>query len=393
MQQKKLIRVLISLFIALLGFATMTPILSMYARDAGASVGLIGLLLGVYPLVDLVIAPVTGRISDRVGRKPVILVSLLGFIGGWLVLAIAENPLLFLCSQLLAGFGSSQITITHAYIADVTLPEKRTRGMGFFGMTFALAFIIGPPLGGLLSTYGSMYPPLAAASFAALSFIFTVIALPEPIEIKQREHVKHLGLRTGFRPVVMALIVFYFIVVFTESQINAFFAIFSEDAFSWGRREVGMTFGLIGLIGAILQGVFMGRLVRRFGRKALVRMGLGFLGCGLLLIGSSSIVGISLQMTILFSGVSSAAIGFALCLPVLSSLVSVETRPELQGKILGVLMSFSSLGRMFAPVIGGVVYQQISPAAPFWLGGILALAAVIPAHRLVYALKNPAVEG
>lgn len=376
--------VLTVLFMSLLGFATMVPLLPLYARELGAGNALVGLLLGIYSLTDLVIAPLAGRISDKVGRKPVLIFSLVLFSSGWLLLAFADSLYDFIFSQVLTGLGSSQITVTYAFIADLTPPQRRTKGMGFFGMMFALAFIIGPPMGGLLSTLGDRLPAFTAAGFCALALLATITIISEPLRTSASEEDDDPSIiRRPLSRLILVLLFLYFLTVFVESQITSLFSLYGQDTFGWGKRNTGMYFGVIGIVGAVVQGGVIGRLVPRTGRRILLPIGFFLLAIGMLLVAvpgfllrHNPVSGMGSPLWAYTGAVFSAA-GYAVLLATLSSLVSVHTSRVNQGRSLGFLQASSSMARMLAPMAGGLVYASVGPWMPYGAGAALALATAL----------------
>ncbi|MBD3166999.1 MFS transporter [bacterium] len=383
-------RILTALFLSVFGFATTVPLLSLYAREMGAGEAGVGILLAIYPLIDLLLAPLVGRLSDRWGRRPVLLVAQLCFTLGWGTLALADSVWMFALSQLLTGLGSTQITITYAYVADVTPPEKRTRGMGLFGMVFAGSFVLGPPLGGALSSLHGAAPAALAAGFTLLAFLFTYLRIDEPP--RREQNVRDLPKRAGLNRIIVALIALYAVIVFMETQITAMFGLYAQDLYGWGKRETGMFFGLFGLTGALVQGVAAGRLAGRFGRPFMILSGFLFALVGML---GMTLAGVFADGPAwVYGGVIAAALGYGLLVPSISSLVSLHAPRRLQGQVLGVLQAAASLSRVLAPAVGGLLYQRIAPYAPYGLATILALVGFFAAlaGRRAFRVRQSHVE-
>ena len=371
-----------TVFIHLLGFGIIIPLLPYYAERFGASGLTVGLLTTSFSLAQLLFAPVWGRLSDRIGRRPVLLGSLILTGVSYLVFAVAGSlPVLFV-SRIFAGVAGATLSTAQAYIADTTTPENRTRGMGLIGAAFGMGFIFGPAMGGILSRWGFSVPAYAAAGLALTAFLFALALLPESLPPEERTAAaRRRQSATSFRealrrPTVGVVLGLFFVVTLCFSGMEAILALFCERFFHWGPHQIGYLFAYVGIVAAVLQAGIVGALAKRFGERALVRAGLALMGAAFVTAG----VVPPLALFLVTMGV--VAIGSGLITPSLSGLVSVATPPDEQGGILGIYQSLGSLGRAVGPFLGGLIYDVVSPGAPLWMAGAVLLAAAVAAARI-----------
>jgi MFS transporter, DHA1 family, tetracycline resistance protein len=369
-----------TVFIHLLGFGIIIPLLPYYAERFGASGLTVGLLTTSFSLAQFLFAPLWGRLSDRIGRRPVLLGSLILTGVSYLVFAVATSlPMLFV-SRIFAGIAGATLSTAQAYIADTTTPENRTRGMGLIGAAFGMGFIFGPAMGGVLSRWGFSVPAYAAAGLAAAAFLFALVRLPESLPPEEREAARH-RVRASFRdalsrPVVGTVLGLFFIATLCFSGMEAVLALFCERFFGWGPHHIGYLFAYVGVVAAVLQAGIVGALAKRFGERALIRAGLALMGAAFIVAGLVPPVGLFLVM------MGMIAVGSGLITPSLSSLVSVATPADEQGRILGVYQSLGSLGRAVGPFLVGLLYDVVSPGAPLWAAGTVLVLASLAAVRV-----------
>jgi DHA1 family tetracycline resistance protein-like MFS transporter len=371
-----------TVFIHLLGFGIIIPLLPYYAERFGASGLTVGLLTTSFSLAQFLFAPIWGRLSDRIGRRPVLLGSLILTGLSYLVFAVAGSlPVLFV-SRIFAGVAGATLSTAQAYIADTTTPENRTRGMGLIGAAFGMGFIFGPAMGGILSRWGFSVPAYAAAGLALTAFLFALALLPESLPPAERAAAARRRLRaTSFRealrrPVIGIVLGLFFVATLCFSGMEAILALFCERFFRWGPHQIGYLFAYVGIVAAVLQAGIVGRLAKRFGERALVRAGLALMGAAFVT------AGVVPPLAIFLVTMGVIAIGSGLITPSLSGLVSVATPPDEQGGILGIYQSLGSLGRAVGPFLGGLVYDMVAPGAPLWMAGAVLLVAAIAAARI-----------
>lgn len=384
-----------TVFIHLLGFGIIIPLLPYYAEHFGASGLTVGLLTTSFSLAQFLFAPIWGRLSDRIGRRPVLLGSLILTGVSYLVFAVATSlPVLFL-SRIFAGIAGATLSTAQAYIADTTTAENRTKGMGMIGAAFGMGFIFGPAMGGVLSKWGFSVPAYAAAGLATVAFLFAMFRLreslpPEEREAAARRRENAATFREALaRPVVGLVLVLFFVTTLCFSGMEAILALFCERFFAWGPHQIGYLFAYVGVVAAIMQAGIVGALAKRFGERALVRAGLLLMGAAFITAGivpplaihdPTHVVGGVLATFFAVMGV--IAIGSGLTTPSLSSLVSLATPADEQGGILGVYQSLGSLGRATGPFLGGLVFDVVSPGAPLWIAGSVMVVASFVAARI-----------
>jgi len=363
-------------FVDLLGFGMVIPAMPIYAERLGASEAATGWLSTGYSLMQFVFAPIWGRLSDRVGRRPVLLLSIAMTAVAFLLYGVAATFLVLLVSRLFAGAATANIAIAQAYVADVTTPEGRAKGMGMIGAAFGLGFVFGPAVGGVLTDYSLAAPGLAAAALSLLNLVGAWFLLPEPAQ-----HVAAARRRGRFealfaelrKPGIRKLLVVFFLVTFAFSAMEATYAFLAQRRYGLDPKHVGYVFAYIGVIVVLVQGGLIGPLTRRFGEKRL-------------LIAGSILQALALASLPFASGIpgllaasAPLAFGSGLTSPSLSSLLSRFSRAEDQGGTLGIGQSASALGRIVGPLSGTLSFSAWL-AAPY-LGGaaLMGLGAAVAA--------------
>jgi MFS family permease len=372
--------VLLAVLLDLLGFGLVIPLLSFYAEEYGASGLQVTLLMASYSIAQFFMAPVWGSLSDRVGRRPVMLVSvamtavmLTGF-------ALSNQLWLLFLFRTLHGAAAANISTAQAYVADVTTPETRARGMGLIGASFGVGFTLGPWIGGELSVFGYEAPILLAAGLSALNFVWVLLRLPESRhpgthDEAHRRTLDPTALVRGLRhPVVGLCIALTFIAVFAFAMMEGTFALVAEHRWRMDAAQVGRVFGLIGVIGIVIQGGLIGRLSTAFGEPLLVAVGYTLNATGLALLAVSG------GGATMWSAAALLAVGSSLANPSLQSLISKAAPDDEQGAILGVNQSFSALARATAPQTAGLLYT-------YWFdGGAMAVGAMLMVGALLLSI-------
>jgi DHA1 family tetracycline resistance protein-like MFS transporter len=398
MRKASLGTLFLTVFLDLLGFGLVVPFLPGVARSYGAS-NLVAALLGAaFSAMQFLFIPLWGRLSDRVGRRPVLLWSIAASAGGMVLLGVAHSlPMLFL-ARLWTGMATANIAVAQAYIADVTTPERRARGMGLIGMAFGLGFIFGPFIGGELGRVAVLGRPGALAAFvaaglSAINFLMALLSLPESRVIvpggspppEGRRRVAPLdgaALRLARSiPGVPLAVVIGFSVTLWFAGMEQTFRLFTEDAFAMGVASTGRVFGLMGLVTALVQGGLIHRLTRRFGEVRLVQAGAPLLGAGFALIALAPGLG-GRGRTVMVLGACTMALGYGLIQPGVSSYTSRQAGREVQGAVLGILQSMSALSRVIGPAAGGLLYQLLGLRAPYAAGALGMFLAAVLASRL-----------
>ncbi|MGZ7040667.1 MAG: MFS transporter [Thermoanaerobaculia bacterium] len=387
MRKASLIVLFLTVFIDLIGFGMVIPFLSFYAREYGASGVMVGAVVGVYSIMQFFFAPVWGRMSDRIGRRPVILISLTASCLGYLLFGFAHGLGLLFASRIIAGAGGANIGTAQAYIADSTTPENRAKGMGLIGAAFGMGFIMGPPLSGILSAVGirhhlpgNLLPGLAAA---ALSLVALSIALFVLAESKKPDTTVRSGLPPQFdrriwsemaeHSLLASIMLTLFLTLLSVAGMETSVTLHARDRFHFTQLDMAYFFLFMGVIVATIQGGLIGRLAKRFGEKTLVAIGAASFTIGL---GMVPVVGtVSLLYVVAFF----IAIGQGLSYPSLTSLVTKASPAKEHGSMLGLASGVGSLARFLGPILSGFLYDLARARGAFFGGAALTGAAFLVA--------------
>lgn len=356
-------------FIDLLGFGMVIPVMALYAERLGAPDDQIGWLMTGYSLMQFVFTPIWGRLSDHFGRRPLLLVSIAMTSVGFAGYAVAPTFAWLVVSRVFAGMATANIAIAQAYIADVTPPEGRAKGMGLIGAAFGLGFILGPATGGLLSSISLSLPGWVAAGLAAANGVAAFFVLPEPaarIVSERRSHLPALVDEIR-RPGIRRIIVIYLLSVLAFSGMEATFALVAAHRYGLDEHHVAWVFAFIGVLVVVVQGGLIGPLTRRLGEKVLLVAGLALQAVGLVAVPyATGTLG-------LLAACVPLSIGSGLSSPALSSLLSRSARAEDQGGTLGIGQAAGALGRIAGPISATSAYQHVSMGAPYLGGALLML--------------------
>jgi multidrug resistance protein len=362
----------ITVFIDLLGFGIIIPLLPFYAEHFGASAFLVGLLSTSFSLAQFLFAPLWGRLSDRIGRRPVILVGLLGSAASYALFAVATSlPLLFV-ARTLAGIAGANIPTAQAFIADITTPDKRARGMGLIGAAFGLGFIFGPAIGGFLSHWGYAAPAWFAAAISFANFAAAIVLLPESKpahEEPERAGRLEVFRRALLRPHLPQVLLVFFLVLTAFSSFEATFALYSERRFSFTPATIGYMFAWVGVVLATVQGALVGKVVPKLGEHRIVPAALLVMSIAL------TLVPVSPTIPVLAGACGLLALGMGFNSPSIMSSISQLADPRDQGSTLGLSQSLGSLARIIGPMWGGFVFDQFGIRVPFATAAALMLVA------------------
>jgi multidrug resistance protein len=362
-------------FTDLVGFGIVIPLLPLYAEHYRPAPWVFGLLMATYSAMQFVFSPILGRLSDRVGRRPVLLISLTGSVIGFVMFALADSLLLLFASRLLAGIAGGNIATAQAVIADTTPPEDRARGMGLIGAAFGLGFIAGPALAGLLAPISPAAPGWGAATCSLVAFAMTLLYLPEtrPIGADAAGAVPVSGVtRLAFawrHPELAPLMLIGFAVVTGFAAFEVTFAQFLHDRLALPHSGVSFLFVYVGVLAVVVQGGLVGRATRWLGERRLVIGGLALGASGLLLLASAHRLGFVLAV------LPALSLGIGMVMPSLSSLVSRNAAADQQGMALGAFQGISSLARVVGPFAAEVALGRWGVAAPQVGAAVLAAAA------------------
>jgi DHA1 family tetracycline resistance protein-like MFS transporter len=379
--------VILIVLIDLLGFALVMPLLGPFAKQYQFAGWQLGLLFAAYPICQLVAGPILGRLSDRYGRRPLLVFSQAGTALSFLILGLSRNFRVMLLGRMLDGASGGNIVVAQAYVADVTPPEHRTRNMGLIGMAFGVGFVLGPLLGALLSDlpvapdWRLRLPFLVAAGFSTLAWILVVWKLPEsiPAGSAPRQAARVLSRRgvvdTIRLPGIARLMTLAFLSVLAWATMEGTFALFLQERMGWSPSAIGFAFAGSGLVSALVQGGLIRPLVPRYGEIKLIVVGIVLAGAGFVEVAmlSSGNVGLLAAAVVMFS------VGSGLVSPSISGLLSRITPMTEQGAVFGALTSTQTLARIISYLTGNILLARVSPSAPYWFGATVYLAALIAA--------------
>jgi DHA1 family tetracycline resistance protein-like MFS transporter len=371
---KRLLPLFAVVVIDLLGFGIIIPLFPFMGVRLGLSPAEITLILAVYSFCQFVAAPAWGRLSDRFGRRPILMCGMLGAAGSYVLLAFADSPAWLIASRALGGLMAGNLSAAFAYASDVTDEENRARGMGFIGAAVGLGFTLGPAIGGQLSGEGAnlALPALVAAGMSFAAFLAVGLFLPESHVSPghEREHGIAAWRSVLRRPVLAQLVLAGLLITTAHATLESIIALWALDRFAFGPREVGLLFLLIGGVLVIMQGGMVGRLTRRFGE---VRVAMGGVLSYLLGLATLSLAN---DVALAVAGGFFCGVGAGAYTPSLASLVSKQADVTERGLVMGTYQSANSLARILGPAISGTVYVGIAREAPFLLGILIAVPAL-----------------
>ena len=386
--------IFLTVFIDMVGFGIVIPVLPLYAEHFHATPAQIGWLTGIYSGMQIICVPILGRLSDRFGRRPILIFSLIGTALGFLIMGWASSLFLLFVARIIDGASGGNISTAQAYIADVSTPENRSRSMGVIGAAFGLGFTFGPMIGGIMSRISYGAPFYFAAGLAAINVLLLYFILPESLSAEYRSH-PHKRTRLvevfqhGHGRLFGTIVATYLFTITGFAIMTTLFALFTEKHFGFDAHQTGYVFGFIGIISVILQGGLIGRLVKMFGETVLARTGLLLLAL--------SLVSLPLVPTIpmLLLVCATTAIANGLVNPTLNGLASQMIDRSWQGRALGLMQSAGSVGRLVGPLLGGwlLMFDLHRPLAdyartPFFVSGAIVLVAFV----LALGFRKPATD-
>jgi DHA1 family tetracycline resistance protein-like MFS transporter len=408
MKTSRLINIFIVVFVDMLGFGLILPLLPYYAETFGATPLVIGFLVASYAAASLVGAPVLGRLSDRFGRRPILLVSVAGTFIGYLLLGFAQPigqlvanlfashavnaftiGILFL-SRITDGLTGGNITVAQAYITDVTDETNRSRGLGIIGSAFGLGFILGPAAGGLLSRWGYDIPAFAAAGMALLNLISIFFFLPESLtavqrvanQQQQRPSITLNALIAALkRPKIGPLLLVRFFIMLAFAMFQAVFALFAQKKLNLSLQSTGFVLTFIGLYSVLVQGVGIGLLTKRFKENTIIISSLCLMSLGF--IGWSLTPSLPIMLLVILPLAGS---GWVLN-TIITSAITKAVEPEEIGGMLGISTSIESISRVISPTLGGFLFGSVGMWAPGLAGAVVLLWAVWVAYRRILMVK------
>ncbi|GIQ61450.1 tetracycline resistance MFS efflux pump [Paenibacillus cisolokensis] len=375
MKDKRLLIVMAMIVTTFIGFGIIIPVMPEIIKEADPALAEThtGLMLAIYSAVSFILSPVWGGLSDRIGRRKVILTGVLGFAASFLLFGLASGNLaLMYASRVLGGLFSGAVTsVIVAYVADITPPEQRTKGMGLVGMSIGLGFTVGPGFGGLLSLVSHETPFFAAAALAMVTFFLALGKLTEslPPEARKQAPQRRQSRWTAFTGPLKYLYVLAFFVSFSLAGLEATLQFFGIRRFDVTPLEVGVMFFVCGIVGALIQGGVVRRMVRKGEEPKYIAAGLVISAIGFfMLLAAHSLWYATLSLAVF-------GVGNALIRPCVTSLITQKTTVG-QGVASGLSSSMDSLGRITGPLAGALLFR-IDLLLPYLLGGVISLAALL----------------
>jgi multidrug resistance protein len=365
MKRSPLIVIFTTVFIDLVGFGIVIPVLPFYAEGSifNATPRTVGILFASYSIMQLIFSPILGRLSDRYGRRPVLLLSIIGTGIGFLMLGFAKTLWMLFAGRILDGITGGNISTAQAYIADVTTKENRAKGMGLIGAAFGLGFILGPALGGILSRWGIHVPFVFAAALCFANALLLYFTLPETVTAGHPARNPAAGgrglgqlLQSFKQPRLAFVLAIYFLFIVAFSIMTTSFSLYTMFRFGYDAQHTGYLFAYVGLIAVVIQGGLIGRLVKRFGELPLIIFGAFCFAVSLFAVPFVGPAAGGLAALLIGGGVFS--MGNSLATPALTSLASKSVGPAQQGTVLGVTQSVASLARAVGPTLAAVLINS-----------------------------------
>lgn len=373
LETKKALPILFAImFLVMVGFGIIIPVMPFYAEEIGASPTELGLLMAVYSLMQLLFAPMWGRISDRIGRKPVIMIGIFGLSLSFFLMAVSTQLWMLFAARIFGGIlSSANMPTVMAYVADITSEEDRGKGMGIIGAATGLGFIFGPAIGGIFSEASLHIPFYIAGTSSLLTFFFVMVILKESLtpEHRKSKTSKKTSLFKAFNGPVSILFILQLFVSLSLSGLEATFAYFASEKAGLGAVKLGYIFMIMGFASAIVQGGLVGRLTKKFGEGFVIQLGIIISAIGFaLIIFINSFTTAALFLTIF-------GIGNGFIRPSVSSLLTKRSGTG-HGSTTGLLSSFDSLGRIAGPPLGGWLFS-VAIGMPYYSGIILSIVALL----------------
>lgn len=386
----------LTVFIDLVGFGIVLPLLPFYAQRFGATPDIVTLVAASYTLTQFLFAPVWGRISDRIGRRPVLLITIFGTFVGYLWLAVTDSLVMLFLARAFGGAMAANIGVAHAYVADITSPERRARGMGRIGAASGLGFVAGPAVGGLLAGPDPANPDFqlpffAAAAFSALALATAALFLNETVAQSAKEAAARspAGGRVAVlveslaRPPLALCFALVLMTPFVFSGMETVLALWSERALGWGPEQNGYAYAYMGLVAVVVQGFLIGPLSAAIGERRSVTCGAVAVFAGALALpAAGGYAGLFVALGLIVFGVCVSG-------PSLSSLISQHAGAHERGRLLGVSQASAGLGRILGPALSGTVFAGIGRDWPFYGAALVMVVMFALSLRLAAAGRHP----
>lgn len=384
-QNSKLYTIFAIVFMDLFGFGLVLPLLPFIAETYHATPLVIGLLSGSYSLFQFISGPILGRLSDRYGRKKLLIISQFGSVVGYVLLGLANSlPILFV-SRIIDGITGGNISIAQAYMADITDKNNRAKGMGLLGAAFGLGFMLGPAIGGYLSRFGFAVPAYFAAAIGLVTTFMTVYFLEETVNTTQTSHSPRTALTWNKLIALLktfpigTLIITFFLISLGFSGMQGTYALWAQATFNWGPSQVGSIFAYIGILSILVQTQLLPRAIKKYSETNLLKISLPILALGFILLSLSRALPLHLLANFFI------VLGNSLAGPTLSALATESIEPTEYGETLGLLQSAGSLGRIAGPAVAGELFYLYGKNTPFQISSIIFL---LTGFALSVALKR-----
>ncbi len=379
--------IFITVFIYLLGFGMILPVIPLLSTHYGATAFQVGLLMSVFSLMQFVFAPFWGKLSDRYGRRPILIYCLLGEAVAYIILAQARSLEMLFVARILTGFFAASLSTASAYISDITTPENRTKGMALIGAAFGLGFLFGPAIGGGLTILAQQYSTdysfivsfnaYPVAVLCILTFVFAYFNLKESMERKPIAEEKSTKnqlrqiLTLSQRPLMGKMMYIFGWTTFCMAMMESTLVLLMKERFNWGIKEASFGFAYVGICIVFTQAILVRRMIPVYGEKALIRLGLTFMALGFIFIAvAPSLLSMAIAMTFL-------SVGNAFATSSLMGSISLMASPDHQGSTLGATQSLSSLGRVIGPAFGTLLFGALSMPSPFWTAGLFLILNIL----------------
>lgn len=392
MDKRRFLTIFVIVFVDLLGFSLVLPLLPFYAETFGASAAVVGLLVASYAMAQFFGAPFLGRLSDRIGRRPILLLSIFGTFVGFVMLGVANTLAMLFASRILDGFTGGNISVAQAYISDITDEKNRAKGLGIIGAAFGLGFIIGPAVGGFLSQWGYAVPAFAAAGLALVNLIAVTLWLPESLTPARRAAMSAQVARAFNigalwqalrRPRVGPLLHIRFFFGLAFAVLQTIFPLYAQYRFGLNAQTTGYILAYVGVLSVFTQGFAVARLSARFEDRPLIFWSLVVMT--LALVGWAWAPTVPLLLLVMIPTAFSGGV----LNTVLNSSLTKSVYPEEIGGTLGLATSVESVTRVIAPIAGGVLIAQVGTWAPGIFGALIMLWVVSFAWRRLIVRPDP----
>ena len=354
----------------LVGFGIVAPILGRYAKDYGAGGLQVGLMFAAFSIAQMVFSPILGRVSDRIGRKPVIIISLIGTAIGSFVTGIGGAMWVLFVGRIIDGASGASVSVAQGAITDIAPPERRAQLLGMLGAAFGIGFVVGPALGGLAALGGTHVPFFLAGTIAAINAVAAWIRLPET-KTTAAPSGKATSERSPRSPILMRYAFVTALATIGFSGFEATFSLFGGERFDLTVGSSAMVFLFVGVVLTIVQGALIGPFTQKFGSRAMVRGGLPLVGVGLFVLAFTP----DKQWAMLFASMVLISVGQGIASPSTTTLVAEAAPPERRGEALGYQQSAGAFARIAGPVIAGALFDNAGIGSPYLVGGVLFLVA------------------